>query len=333
MRLKGRAASRRANALPDATVPLARDDSFSDMVHRIEESDAGRSEPITEAPVAVGGFDPGEMRDHATFEADAASDGRLLPALLVLLFVAFVALIWLGFQVIGEREVEDPIASDSGPQVTAVTTVPVTGSETSPETTVAVSVPMSDEEILAAVQTGLEAGGYSTVTASLEDGSVVLDGVVPLDVLEDGFFAFADGARDVALQVPGVESVNSRLRLKGDPVVLRDALRAITDEGTIVFASGSSDLSPGSVDALDRVAQEINAQPGLIVLIAGHADPAGSAELNEQLARARAASVYGYLVSKGVAPNRLSIVSYGELFPDSEADAAAQRRIEFEVGL
>lgn len=331
MRLRGRSASRRAGNLPDATVPIPREDSaFSEMVHRLEDAGNDESEPIAEGPVAVGGFDPGEMRDHATFDADTSSSGRLLPVLLVLLFAAFVALIWLGFRVIGGSDAGDlpPIAVDQVPG----TTVSTAAATTSP-TSAPASVPMSESEVVAAVQSGLEEAGYSAVVASLDGQAIVLDGVVPLDVLESGFFAYVNGAKDIAATVPGVDSVTSRLRLKGDPVALRDALMSITDEGTIVFDSGSSDLAPGSLEALDRAADEINAQPGLVVLIAGHADPAGSAEFNEQLARARAASVYGYLVSKGVAPNRLSIVSYGELFPDAGSDAAAQRRIEFEVGL
>jgi outer membrane protein OmpA-like peptidoglycan-associated protein len=71
--------------------------------------------------------------------------------------------------------------------------------------------------------------------------------------------------------------------------------------------------------------------PGLRVLIAGHTDASGSNQLNEALAAQRAGSVLGYLVQQGVPITRLQVVSYGELFPDSESPAALNRRIEFEV--
>ncbi len=50
------------------------------------------------------------------------------------------------------------------------------------------------------------------------------------------------------------------------------------------------------------------------------------------LSRQRGDAVRAYLLSRGIPPYRLAVVSYGELFPDRDASDAANRRIEFEVG-
>ena len=64
----------------------------------------------------------------------------------------------------------------------------------------------------------------------------------------------------------------------------------------------------------------------------GYQTPLGIAEIDEALARERAGAVLDYLLTRSVPSYRLVAVSYGELFPDQEATAEQNRRIEFEVG-
>lgn len=69
------------------------------------------------------------------------------------------------------------------------------------------------------------------------------------------------------------------------------------------------------------------------VQIEGHCDARGSIEYNLSLGERRAKSVKDYMVSLGMAANRLSILSYGKEKPlvngDSEADMAKNRRANF----
>lgn len=188
------------------------------------------------------------------------------------------------------------------------------------------------EQLTAAATTALTGAGIETVTVTIEGRSAILDGVVPLEVLGDGFFSYVDAAEEAVLTVDGIDVVTSRLTLRGNDAVLRSELRSLIEATPIVFAFGSPDLTAESQAVLDRAAQIIQSQPGLTVLIAGHTDTAGSSETNESLSRQRAGAVLSYLLSRGVPPYRLAIVSYGELFPDLEATDAQNRRIEFEVG-
>lgn len=68
-------------------------------------------------------------------------------------------------------------------------------------------------------------------------------------------------------------------------------------------------------DTLNRQAQWLRTYPSVRVLIAGHADERGTREYNLALGARRAAAVKDYLVSQGVAADRIETVSYGKERP------------------
>lgn len=69
------------------------------------------------------------------------------------------------------------------------------------------------------------------------------------------------------------------------------------------------------------------------VEIQGHADERGTTEYNIALGQRRAKAVSDYLLSQGIAPSRLKVVSYGEEKPltsgDNEVAFSKNRRCEF----
>jgi peptidoglycan-associated lipoprotein len=71
------------------------------------------------------------------------------------------------------------------------------------------------------------------------------------------------------------------------------------------------------------------------VLIEGHCDERGTDEYNLALGERRARSAMNYLTSRGVAKERMSVVSYGEERPlckeKTEACWAQNRRAHFLV--
>jgi outer membrane protein OmpA-like peptidoglycan-associated protein len=118
---------------------------------------------------------------------------------------------------------------------------------------------------------------------------------------------------------------------------LRAALRAgdVMSFDNIYFASGSANLKPESYSILDSVAILLRDNPSARIQIAGHTDSDGSESSNQTLSENRAHSVYQYLVSKGIAGNRMTTIGHGEANPivpnDSAANKARNRRIEFTV--
>jgi peptidoglycan-associated lipoprotein len=71
------------------------------------------------------------------------------------------------------------------------------------------------------------------------------------------------------------------------------------------------------------------------VTIEGHCDERGTAEYNLALGERRAVSVKTYLVSLGIAPNRIRTVSYGKEFPfdpgHDDSAWAQNRRAHFVI--
>jgi peptidoglycan-associated lipoprotein len=83
----------------------------------------------------------------------------------------------------------------------------------------------------------------------------------------------------------------------------------------VFFETDSTDLTVVSRQTLDRQAQWLNKYSRVSFLIEGHADERGTREYNIALGARRAAAVQEYLISRGVAANRIRTISYGKERP------------------
>jgi peptidoglycan-associated lipoprotein len=84
----------------------------------------------------------------------------------------------------------------------------------------------------------------------------------------------------------------------------------------VFFETDSSDLSPQARTTLDKQAQWLNNyQQYAQFTIEGHADERGTREYNIALGARRAQAVRDYLISRGVAANRMHTISYGKERP------------------
>ncbi len=110
---------------------------------------------------------------------------------------------------------------------------------------------------------------------------------------------------------------------------------AIITLNNVFFESGRFDLRPQSHGELDKIFQLMNDNPTLKIRINGHTDNVGKAADNLALSNNRAKAVTAYLVSKGIAPTRLSAQGFGATKPvadnATEEGRARNRRTELEV--
>jgi peptidoglycan-associated lipoprotein len=81
------------------------------------------------------------------------------------------------------------------------------------------------------------------------------------------------------------------------------------------FDFDKSDVRPDARDALSQTAQFLRSYPQVKVVIEGHCDERGSTEYNLALGDRRAASAKQFLVSLGIAADRMETVSYGKERP------------------
>ncbi|MEG1586504.1 MAG: OmpA family protein [Bacteroidales bacterium] len=131
------------------------------------------------------------------------------------------------------------------------------------------------------------------------------------------------GKRDTTIIVQTVKDSNNLNAIK---VVLGDA---------ILFNTGSATLSPAADAALSRIAYNLNQNPKTFATIVGFTDNTGSTQINNSLSLQRAQSVMNYLISQGVAANRLAARGEGSNNPiASNATAAGRaqnRRVEIYI--
>lgn len=103
----------------------------------------------------------------------------------------------------------------------------------------------------------------------------------------------------------------------------------------IFFDVNKYDLQQSSVTELDILVKLLNENPGLRIEISGHTDNVGKPADNLVLSNNRAKAVVNYLVSKGIALNRLSPKGYGETKPvaenKTEEGRAQNRRTEMMI--
>lgn len=83
----------------------------------------------------------------------------------------------------------------------------------------------------------------------------------------------------------------------------------------VFFAVDQSALTPEARQVLDGQVAWMADNPEYQAIIEGHADERGTREYNLALGARRANSVVEYLVSRGVAENRLRLVSLGKERP------------------
>jgi len=86
-------------------------------------------------------------------------------------------------------------------------------------------------------------------------------------------------------------------------------------EPRIYFGYDQFTLSPEARVSLTSQANWLTSYTNVNAIIEGHADERGTREYNLALAARRAEAVKSFLVSQGVAPSRLTTVSYGKERP------------------
>ncbi|HLP18441.1 MAG TPA: OmpA family protein, partial [Bacteroidota bacterium] len=125
------------------------------------------------------------------------------------------------------------------------------------------------------------------------------------------------------------------------PVIKQQPERIIIEKKAPVafeminFAVGSTKLDKEAINSLNRAVAILNDNTELTVELQGHTDAAGSREINKKLSEERALSVKRYLINKGIASSRLSVM--GMVMADPLGDNATtegralNRRVELKI--
>ncbi len=101
-------------------------------------------------------------------------------------------------------------------------------------------------------------------------------------------------------------------------------------DSEVHFAFDSAELTTAGQQELDMQVQWLTANEAAgVILIEGHTDKVGGAPYNKSLGKRRAETAKNYLVSRGVKPEQIKVISYGEALPEesTEGPSRTNRRI------
>jgi outer membrane protein OmpA-like peptidoglycan-associated protein len=135
--------------------------------------------------------------------------------------------------------------------------------------------------------------------------------------------------------------VNSSVEFGDSTLIIRNFVMKKMESGAkivienILFNTGNATLRPESFTELNRLLNLLKENPTVRIEISGHTDNTGSATLNRKLSKNRALSVRNYLLSQGIAVERLEYEGYGFDQPvapnDTEEGRSVNRRVEIKI--
>ncbi len=173
-----------------------------------------------------------------------------------------------------------------------------------------------------------------------EDGTFVfedLDGNTKytLKTTQNKFF---DNELEVGTKDNERMEVDISMRRLKEMIAIEDGIKKLKTE-MIHFDFDKSHIRKDAAEELDKLVEVMNEYPDMVIKIESHTDSRGSKVYNEYLSDKRAKSSRDYIISKGVAPERIeSAKGYGEnrLLNEcdgtvrcSEANHYLNRRSEF----
>ena len=136
-----------------------------------------------------------------------------------------------------------------------------------------------------------------------------------------------------AVTAPDTQIVPAAAAQPAQEALSNSKLQSALDK--IYFDFDSANLSESARGTLTKNYATLIKGSSANIRIEGNCDESGSAEYNMALGEQRARAAQQYLVSLGVKPERLSVVSYGKEKPavqgSDEASRAQNRRDEFVV--
>jgi outer membrane protein OmpA-like peptidoglycan-associated protein len=167
----------------------------------------------------------------------------------------------------------------------------------------------------------------------LADGEFGLDGDTWVFAGRAGNEADRQGVLTALAAVPTADRWETSVTLLPPLMVCEQKVSALQARNAILFESGSARLAEASAGAIDELTAYLSLCPETTVNVEGHTDSDGDSDANLALSVSRAEAVVDALILRGVSPDRLYAVGYGESLPvetnETRAGKQANRRIAF----
>lgn len=144
-----------------------------------------------------------------------------------------------------------------------------------------------------------------------------------------------DGVPDKDDQCPDKPGLASKKGCPEEAVLSQQELKILESAKYVHFETGTAIIEKTSYTILDLVVEVMKYHPDDILNLEGHTDSDGDADTNRKLGLDRANAVKAYLISKGVAADKIIAESSGEDKPiaDNNTDdgKSLNRRVEMKI--
>jgi len=151
---------------------------------------------------------------------------------------------------------------------------------------------------------GAAVGVAGALLKGKREADEILAGAAIGGVVGGSIGAYMDRQQERLARIPG-----TTVERMGEDTLL------VHFDSDVLFGVGSTTLDSDGRYTLDDVAGVINEYRKTAVVIQGHTDSSGSEEQNQSLSEHRARSVEAYLAGRGVDPDRMAALGYGEGAP------------------
>ena len=132
-----------------------------------------------------------------------------------------------------------------------------------------------------------------------------------------------DGVNDEADQCPTIAGIAGNNGCEDLQPKLNNIAAALK------FEIGQVNIANKLLQGLDSLVQIMTQYPSTKLLITGHTDNTGSRKINDQLSLSRAKKVQTYLVKKGLAENKITVIGMADSLPiatNAKKEGRAQNR-------
>lgn len=151
---------------------------------------------------------------------------------------------------------------------------------------------------------GAAAGAGAALLKGKRELDDILAGAAIGAAIGGGVGFYMDRQEEKLARIPGTRVE----RLENNTLLLRF-------ESDVLFKVGSALIGPSGQGTLEQVGQILVEFNKTAVLVQGHTDSTGSESYNQNLSERRAGAVKTYLMGRGIDPNRISALGYGEGYP------------------
>jgi len=162
-------------------------------------------------------------------------------------------------------------------------------------------------------------GAKVTLTPVGDEGNAVIvsagsDGKFGFNLAENTDYTLTaeqTGFREFTPLKFSTKGIDSSMTLKKDIFLTPVEVKEVVVLRNIYFDFDKADIRPDAALELDKIAAFLNSDPKVKIELSAHADSRGSDAYNLKLTQRRADSAVAYLVSKGIAEDRLVAKGYG----------------------